>query len=249
MKRVILFLLLTAMAMAQNGRIKVSFVEPKSEISRAIHQSFISDKDNSIQYLMDIISNEFKLPRQIDVIFAETGDVNAWYDPEKHQVIMTYDLIEYLVKDALQQKSDKDQAVQYATGAIIFTLMHEMSHALIGEMDVPVVGREEDAADELATIIMLEDSANGHQFLFSAMDWFAAMSDRRKEHAYWDEHSLDKQRLFNILLLMYGHSPDKYRQLTSRLVPAGRMAKAIFEYKTKTHRWGKLLQPYVRVNQ
>ena len=244
MKTLLWVLLLTSLAFAQKGQIKVSFIAPKSEISKAVHQAFVADKTNGIQVLMNVISQLYKLPRNMDVVFAETGTVNAWYDPEHHAVIMAYDFVEFMIKDAVANKANEQEAIQYATGAILFTLMHEMGHALIGEMDVPVVGREEDAADEFATMILLDCGDQGHEILGSAADWFGTMSRNQKELAFWDEHSLDQQRLFNILLLMYGHSPDKYGSIVSTAIPKNRMAKALHEYKIKEHRWDKLLKPY-----
>ena len=240
------FLLLTCPLWAQQGHIKVSFIAPKSEISKAVHDAFVADKTNGIQVLMNVISQLYKLPRNMDVVFAETGTVNAWYDPEHHAVIMAYDFVEFMIKDAVANKPNQDEAIQYATGAILFTLMHEMGHALIGEMDVPVVGREEDAADEFATMILLDCGPQGHQILGSAADWFYAMGRNQKELAFWDEHSLDQQRLYNILLLMYGHSPEQYGSIVSTIVPKNRLAKALHEYKIKEHRWDKLLTPYTR---
>ena len=241
-------LLLSSLAWAQQGHIKVSFVQPTRPIGMAMHQAFSNDPSHGIQTLMDVISNEFLLPRAMDVIFAETGDINAWYDPSQHRVMMTYDFMEFIIKDAVQNKSTEAEAIQYATGAILFTLMHEMGHALIGEMDIPVVGREEDAADEFATMILLDAGPQGHEILGSAADWFGVMSRNQKDLAFWDEHSLDQQRLFNILLLMYGHSPDTYGSIVSQVVPRNRMAKALHEYKIKEHRWNKLLTPYTRGN-
>lgn len=246
MKTLLWVLLLTSLAFAQKGQIKVSFIAPKSEISKAVHEAFVADKTNGIQVLMNVISGLYKLPRNMDVVFAETGTVNAWYDPQNHAVIMAYDFVEFMIKDAVANKPTEQEAIQYATGAILFTLMHEMGHALIGEMDVPVVGREEDAADEFATMILLDCGDQGHEILGSAADWFGTMSRHQKELAFWDEHSLDQQRLFNILLLMYGHSPEKYGSIVSTAIPKNRMAKALHEYKIKEHRWDKLLTPYTR---
>ncbi|MBT9587100.1 hypothetical protein IV102_27405 [bacterium] len=242
------WLLLSNLAWAQPARIKVSFVQPQRPVGRAMHDAFSNDPNRGLQTLMDVVSNEFKLPRNLDVIFAETGEINCWYNPSKHHVVMTYDFMEFIIKDAVQNKSTEAEAIQYATGAILFTLMHEMSHALIGEMDIPVVGREEDAADEFATMILLDAGPQGHEILGSAADWFGVMARNQKDMAFWDEHSLDQQRLFNILLLMYGHSPDTYGTIVSQVVPRNRMAKALHEYKTKEHRWNKLLIPYTRGN-
>jgi hypothetical protein len=239
-------LLVASPGWAQRGRIQVTFVAPTRPIGKAMHEAFSHDPNRGIQTLMDVITAEFKLPRNLEVIFAETGEVNAWYDPSKHHVIMTYDFMEYIIRDAVQHKSSEAEAIQYATGAILFTLMHEMAHALIGEMDVPVVGREEDAADEFATMILLDAGPQGHEILGAAAEWFGVMASGQKEMAFWDEHSLDQQRLYNILLLMYGHSPDTYGAIVSQVVPRNRLAKALHEYKIKDHRWTKLLTPYQR---
>jgi hypothetical protein len=233
-------------AWAKNGRIKVNFVPPKRPIGVAMHDAFVNDPQKGIQTLMDVISHEFILPRDLNVYFAETGEINAWYDPSKHQVVMTYDFMEFIINDAVKNKNTEAEAIQFSVGAILFTLMHEMGHALIGEMDVPVVGREEDAADEFATMILLDAGEQGHQILGSAADWFGVMGRAKENLAFWDEHSLDQQRLYNILLLMYGHSPEKYSSFVSQIVPRNRMAKALHEYKVKEHRWEKLLKPYSR---
>ena len=241
----ILWFYLVGWAAAQ-GRIDVQFIRPTRPVGVAMHEALANDPQRGVQTLMDVISNEFALPRNFAVIFAETGDINAWYDPNRHQVVMAYDFIEFIIRDAVQNKATQEEAVEYATGAILFTLMHELGHALIGEMDLPVVGREEDAADEFATMILLEAGPFGHNILGSAADWFGMMSRNKSQLAFWDEHSLDQQRLFNILLLMYGHSPDTYGPLVGQVVPQGRMAKALHEYKLKDHRWDKLLRPYLR---
>lgn len=241
-----LYLVTPLWAWAQNGRIQVHFVAPKKPVAKAMHDALVNDSSNGVQSLMDIISNIFLLPRDVNVIFAETGEINAWYDPEKHHVVMTYDFIEFILKDALANKNTEAEAVQFSVGAILFTLMHELGHALIGEMDIPVVGREEDAADEFATMILLDAGEMGHQVLSSTADWFNVLARNQKELAFWDEHSLDQQRLYNVLLLMYGESPQVYGTYVSLLVPKNRMAKALHEYKVKSHRWQKLLNPYVR---
>src|SRR5712672_1743993 len=46
-------------------------------------------------------------------------------------------------------KQIKD-GVEFVTGNVLFVLGHETAHALISEFGIPVLGREEDAADALA---------------------------------------------------------------------------------------------------
>ena len=43
----------------------------------------------------------------------------------------------------------KKQLVEFVIGNTLFVLTHELGHGLINEFNMPVLGREEDAADSL----------------------------------------------------------------------------------------------------
>src|SRR5207244_9593581 len=45
---------------------------------------------------------------------------------------------------------------EFTTGNMLFVLLHEAAHGLISDLGLPVLGREEDAADAFATVEMLE---------------------------------------------------------------------------------------------
>lgn len=47
-------------------------------------------------------------------------------------------------------------AVEFVAGNTLFVLLHEMGHALIADMELPVLGQEEDAADSFAIVTMLK---------------------------------------------------------------------------------------------
>ena len=49
----------------------------------------------------------------------------------------------------------KRQLVEFVTGNTLFVVAHEMGHGLINEMNMPVLGREEDAADSFAVVTAL----------------------------------------------------------------------------------------------
>ena len=58
------------------------------------------------------------------------------------------------LKNVSEQK--RQQLTEFVVGNMLFVFVHEMGHALVHEMDVPVLGREEDAADAFATLTMLK---------------------------------------------------------------------------------------------
>src|SRR4051794_18088900 len=49
----------------------------------------------------------------------------------------------------------RDRVVAFVAGNALFTLSHELGHAVIATFDLPVLGREEDAADSFATLALL----------------------------------------------------------------------------------------------
>jgi Putative metallopeptidase len=51
-----------------------------------------------------------------------------------------------------QQRIDR---VQFVAGNTLVLLLHEMAHAHIAEMHLPLLGREEDAADTFAALRLL----------------------------------------------------------------------------------------------
>jgi len=68
---------------------------------------------------------------------------------------------------------------EFTTGNMLFVLLHEAAHGLISDLGLPVLGREEDAADAFATVTMLEMKTEfTHRTLVNAAkSWM--ISDRR----------------------------------------------------------------------
>ena len=99
-----------------------------------------------------------------------------------------------------------------------FTLLHEMGHLLIAELDLPVLGREEDAADQLGFISLFlsygrQRDADIYAKLLDIADYWRLEWQRAKpehEEVYaWASHGLDAQRFYNLACLIYGSDPDR----------------------------------------
>ena len=113
-----------------------------------------------------------------------------------------------------QQRVDR---VEFIAGNTLFILLHEMGHMLISEMQLPVLGREEDAADTFAALSLIKAGSHFSQRLLiqSAKGWF--FSDRRDQQTrapllYYDEHGLNRQRAYQIVCLMVGSDPVKLKR-------------------------------------
>jgi hypothetical protein len=110
-----------------------------------------------------------------------------------------------------------DEQIRFITANAEFTLFHEMGHLLINELQLPVLGREEDAADQLGLIGLFlrhnkPKDLSFYQKLVDVAEYWR-MEWQRPKSSYeevqpWDSHALDVQRFYNIACLIYGSDPD-----------------------------------------
>jgi len=142
--------------------------------------------------------------------------------------------------------------VEFVTGNVLFVLAHETAHALVSVFEIPVIGREEDAADALATVVALKmgNSFADNVLVNAAKGWFLSDQRDRKQgipSAYYDEHGLDLQRAYNIVCLMVGGAPDKFLKLAHEVkLPEERQNTCKFDYSNAEWSWGEVLKPHKR---
>ena len=142
--------------------------------------------------------------------------------------------------------------VEFVTGNVLFVLAHETGHALISVFQLPVLGREEDAGDSLATIIALKMGSFFADTVVvnAARGWF--LSDRRDRKdsvpfSYYDEHGLDVQRAFNIVCLMVGGAPEKFMSLAQEVkLPKERQDTCRYDFSNAEWSWEEALKPHLR---
>jgi hypothetical protein len=205
------------------------------------------------------LNNVFALPAPVPIVFRECGDVNAFYDPEAREIALCWELVEYYAGMFLSEDQTEEEAEEGGealAGATLFTFFHELGHALIDLYDLPITGREEDAVDQLATMILLEGGEEGEMaalngawsFLTEEAEEDAEQEEEEEEElAFWDEHSLDEQRFYNIVCWSYGKNPEGFQYLVDdETLPEGRAERCPAEYDRMSRSWDALLDPYVK---
>lgn len=142
--------------------------------------------------------------------------------------------------------------VHFVAGNMLFALLHEMGHTHITEMGLPVLGREEDAADAFAVVTMLKiGNAISHDILVEAASgWFMSAYRDEREHtklAYYDVHGLDRQRAFQIVCLMVGSDPEKFSDLATKVgIPEDRQSTCRGDYSNAVWSWDLVMKPHLR---
>jgi hypothetical protein len=120
------------------------------------------------------------------------------------------------------QETLQQDRVLFVVANTVFVLLHELGHALIHEFDFPVLGEEEDAADALATIILIGadilDEKKQYPYLailLSAAEgqkliWETGLEQTHIDQYYWARHSLSVRRYHRILCLIYGSDLQRF---------------------------------------
>jgi Putative metallopeptidase len=142
--------------------------------------------------------------------------------------------------------------VEFVSGNMLFVLLHELGHAVITQMGLPVLGRMEDAADTFAVFMLLRmGSEFSHRALVDAAEgwFFAARRDRKtgQRVAYYSEHGLNEQRAYQIVCIMVGSDAEKFRDLADETnLPEDRRHTCLGDYSNAMFSWNLLLEPHRR---
>lgn len=147
-----------------------------------------------------------------------------------------------------QMPKDADAAA-FVTSNLLATFYHELGHALIDQLQLPVLGREEDAADTLSALLIHEiwDEDSATAMIYDTANGFWLYSEMAEANgddlAFSDVHSLDLQRYYNLVCLFYGGNPDVREDVAIELeLPEDRALTCPEEFEQASDSWGMMLQ-------
>jgi hypothetical protein len=112
----------------------------------------------------------------------------------------------------------------------IDVFLHEAGHAIFDMLKVPVLGREEDAADQVAAFSVLQLPNDQKRRLIigtaysygnelgvqNARDLYKRRLKLGKHATFSDEHGTPAQRLFNLLCIAYGSDKDLFADIVKQ---------------------------------
>ncbi|MFZ2101200.1 MAG: DUF4344 domain-containing metallopeptidase [Oricola sp.] len=144
---------------------------------------------------------------------------------------------------------EREDVAEFVLNNALHVGFHEAGHMLVSELKIPVLGREEDAADNLASIIMLEsDDEDLSLAIEDAADgWFLLdeNSEDLTDDDLLDTHSLDSQRAYNVVCMMTGADPDYFEEFADDIdFPDDRREECVDEYAQTRDSWLSLLEPH-----
>ena len=221
-----------------------------SPTNPAARQALSAIEESQINQLFAELANQyFPFSQRLTVQYgSEEGPL---YDPDTHTIHIPYEFyqqaLQYFIGNNYQEKFGR--SAQLGTiDTLLHTLLHEGGHAYIADRNIPILGKEEDAVDNFAAIMMIEYVEGGDDAAISAADMFAFESQQRPDYYDWgeyiDEHSFDLQRYFSTLCLVYGSDTEKHAALLDEVEKdylSERKQFCRYQFQTISHNWHRYL--------
>ena len=201
----------------RTGQVKVRYEKPKNPAHQRAYDRLSERK--FLETFAEVLGT-VRLPRPLTLRLAGCdGTDNAWYDPDEHQVTFCYELVASIEKAAGGAAAHGISREDATEGPVVFLMLHESAHALFDLLRVPILGREEDAADQVAAVILLRSGEGIARRVLAGTAWMYkhdASAYTPDESDFADVHGLDVQRYYNVLCLAYGSDPKGFSGLVEK---------------------------------
>jgi Putative metallopeptidase len=138
--------------------------------------------------------------------------------------------------------------VDAVIGPLVDVFLHEVGHAVFDYDQVPILGREEDAADQFAAYFWLQSDKRDARRLLAGVPYENTRDAAApgKKNPFADAHGLPMQRFYNLLCLAYGSDAKLFeRVVTDGHLPAERADGCEDEYAQVKKAMTALIDPFI----
>jgi len=194
-----------------------------------------------------IFMSPLRLPRTLTIRSAECGAPSIPYDAAKGIITICYEAIASIQELAKGSETDANKLAAVITGGVVEEVLHRMALGILQVFDVPVWGREDDAADLLGAFLVLQfDEQTARTAIIGAASLFISATSSIGKVDYVSDTSPSAQRFFNFLCIAYGGDPFAFQVMVDKgFLPKERAARCAGEYNTVRKAFDLRLMPHV----
>jgi hypothetical protein len=137
----------------QRHPVQVEYVAPKDPKHQSLYELL---KGRGVLEKLQQLLSPFLWPRTLTLkLEGCDGEVDAWY--ENATVTVCYEYLDDVWRKAPKKTTPSGLApIDAVVGPLYDVFLHESAHALFDLLRVPILGGEEDAADQVSAFIMLQ---------------------------------------------------------------------------------------------
>jgi len=245
---------------AKSDRIVIDYMIPTNPALKPIYD-ILRDK-KALERLRELLL-PVQWPRTLRLELRDCqGESNAGYDDAA--ITVCYELLDDFWRSAADSGRPSVITREEAfVGQSLNVFLHEAAHALFRLFKIPVLGREEDAADQLSGYFLLqlpnEKKRNlvlGSAYAFASELKIRSPRDLNRPRleigrhvTFADEHGTPAQRLYSLLCLAYGSDKKLFTDIVEKgFLPKERAEICSEEYSQIDFAYRTLIAPHVDGN-
>ena len=237
---------------ATTGQIQISYEPPKDAQLQPIYQEL---RQRQVLERLQGFMAPLRLPRQLAIRTTECGAESVAYksgDP----VTICYEMVKHINDIASQKPQDANQQALIKNGTFVEATLHQLAYGIFDQLQVPILGREDDAADRIAALVMMQFGDKVAYTTIVGTGMFFELSNHTWTGAdFAAEQSPEAQRFYNYLCIAYGGDPITFQFLAPQpgpsdfpRLPEDRAPRCIDEYLQVAHAFDLRIMPYIDPN-
>lgn len=202
-----------------------------------------------LEDVADVLNASLILPVEIGMRFAECGQNNAFYIPADREIQICIEMFEGEREVFAAYYNTEAEVEDAVAGSFMFTVFHEVGHALVDVLEIPFTGREEDTVDSLAAWWLIDGDDGEQSAIAGALSFYTDPDQAAavEESQLAGHHSLSQQRYYTLTCLVYGSDTEKYASLLEEewLTPE-RAEQCPAEFERLSASWYALLDAHLK---
>ncbi len=240
-------------AAATAAQIHVNYDPPSDVKFRPIYDAL---KRRQVLERLQRFLTPLRLPKDLTVRLSQCGAEKMPYQ-SGGPVTICYEMVQRISEITSQNTKDADEQTVIVDGTFVETVLHEVAHAVFDILQVPIWGREEDAADRVAALIMIRfDDEVALTTIIGTAKFFEYSKHAWTGTDFAENVAPEAQRFYNYLCVAYGGDPITFSFLAPRPGPstlprltAHRARWCPREYEQVRHAFDLRIMPFIDPDQ
>lgn len=234
----------------RNQQVAIEYVTPRAPRLVEVHERL--KKARVLELLQEFLA-PLRLPRQLAVRLAECGALEVAYDSGQ-AVTICYEFVREVEVNAPGTRNIRIGPARLSqqeiiTGGVVNLVLAKVAYAVIDMLQIPIWGRQDDAADFLAALVMLEFSPQP-EVIWAALagtSWFLAQRSFLGVGSFSDAiRPGDAQRFYNYACMAYGAYKKPFAFLVENGdLPSNRAKYCAQEYRAIKRAFMQTIMPHV----
>ncbi|HWE19483.1 MAG TPA: DUF4344 domain-containing metallopeptidase [Hyphomicrobiaceae bacterium] len=229
------------------GRIDIAYLAPKDPAHEPLYRLL---KDKRILEKIQAILSPFRLPRRVLLKVEGCDGVSNAYSGND-AVTVCYEYLDEVWRNVPNDTTPEGVApVDALAGPLVDVFFHEFGHVVFYLFQVPVFGREEDAADQFSAYLMLHFGPDEARRLIAGTA-YQFKNDLKPEVTvqlkdFSDTHGAPAARFYNLLCIAFGANGDLFADVVRKgFLPVERAIGCEDEYHQLARAFKTLIMPHI----